>query len=108
MGVRGKGKNFFSREKKFFPFPPNPLSLFQKKRRICSRELLSLRVDILIIYPCWEQSFSKKRRICKRELLSLRVDILIIYPCWEQSFSKKQRILLILCGYFTEKLEFAF
>jgi hypothetical protein len=31
MGVGGKGKNFFSREKKLFPFPPNPLSLFQKK-----------------------------------------------------------------------------
>ena len=30
----GEGKNFFSREKKFFPSPPNP---FQKKRGIFAR-----------------------------------------------------------------------
>ena len=34
--ISGKGKNFFSREKRFFPFP-EPLSLFKKSEIFCSR-----------------------------------------------------------------------
>ena len=81
---RGERKNFFSREKKFFPSPRTPL--------LFSRKAVYFVWVLNIADPCREQSLNQKCSRCQQKLLPLVQNNHTEQPGQPQNKQKRQQI----------------
>jgi len=91
----GEGKNFFSREKKFFP-SPRPPSSFQKKRGIF---LLVIQAEQVLICHLKLKSLSSILSIWStRSIRCLFVSILFLAPCFSSDEYFANNLTKKSCG----------